>query len=325
MNTGSRQSSGPRWGLLALALLLLDAALTFRNLWPTPAIVWVGDLSIELAAGILILLLARRRNATLPGRLAGFLAALWVVLVVGHYGEVTAPALFGRPINLYWDVRHLGNVAAMIANPAVARPRPRPRRGRPAGAPTVPARWALRQVERCGQRGRARAMGAGRGDRSSCSSPAADHRTALPPLRDAGDRFLRPAGAPAGAASWQRRRARRCRRARHSPRTCRAWAAPMCCCCSWSPTARWPTTAQRSRVAGPRVGAAGGGHPRHRPGGGVRLCRVADLRRRLVAGAHQPAVGSRGARSGHQRCVDDPGCATPSSPHFTAAAIAPWR
>jgi len=31
------------------AVLLLDAALTFLNVWPTPAITWHGDVSVELA------------------------------------------------------------------------------------------------------------------------------------------------------------------------------------------------------------------------------------------------------------------------------------
>jgi hypothetical protein len=48
------------------------------------------------------------------------LPALWIVLVLGHYLDVTGPGLYGRPFNLYWDSRHLGNVLGMLlqATPA---------------------------------------------------------------------------------------------------------------------------------------------------------------------------------------------------------------
>jgi len=42
------------------------------------------------------------------------------VLTIGRYADVTAPALYGRPVNLYWDARHLPNVGAMLAE--VAKP-----------------------------------------------------------------------------------------------------------------------------------------------------------------------------------------------------------
>src|SRR5204863_7776073 len=50
---------------LGLALVFLDASVTFRNVWPMPAIQWRGDLSIELAIGVLVMALisSRRKNA----------------------------------------------------------------------------------------------------------------------------------------------------------------------------------------------------------------------------------------------------------------------
>ena len=45
-------------------------------------------------------------------------ARIWVVLVAGHYLDVTAPGLYGREFNLYWDSQHLGNVTAMLARAA---------------------------------------------------------------------------------------------------------------------------------------------------------------------------------------------------------------
>ena len=43
---------------LAAALLFLNASLTFQSLWPTPAVRWTGELSIELAAVILVAIIA---------------------------------------------------------------------------------------------------------------------------------------------------------------------------------------------------------------------------------------------------------------------------
>jgi len=108
------------WRAIALiaALWLLNAALTFHNVWPTVFIRPAGELSIELA-GILLLMSAwlSVRDA-LPRRLLGVLAALFVLGVIGRYAEVTAPALYGREVNLYWDLPHLSSVAAMLSRVA---------------------------------------------------------------------------------------------------------------------------------------------------------------------------------------------------------------
>jgi phosphoglycerol transferase MdoB-like AlkP superfamily enzyme len=107
---------GPRqWAALAFALLVLNAALTFGNVWPTPWIKPRAELSIEL--GVLLLALVAWARFVRPlGRAAQVsLALLVLVLVLGRYAEVTAPALYGRPVNLYWDSQHLPNVGAMLA------------------------------------------------------------------------------------------------------------------------------------------------------------------------------------------------------------------
>jgi len=97
------------------ALLLIDAALTFENVWPTPAIRWTGELSVELAVGVLAMAIAAHWFGGITRRGLRWLAILAAILVVGHYADVTSQALFGRPINLYWDSRHLTNVGAMFA------------------------------------------------------------------------------------------------------------------------------------------------------------------------------------------------------------------
>ncbi len=119
-----------RWAAVGVALLLLNVSLSFYNIWPTPRIRWQGHVSVELAAVVLGLALWRawalrsvstaealRMPSAFPqARGLGWLAAAWVVLVVGRYLDVMAPALYGRPINLYWDSRHLSAVFAMMTD-----------------------------------------------------------------------------------------------------------------------------------------------------------------------------------------------------------------
>ena len=114
-----------QWFTLAAALLVLNFALTLGNVWPTPWIEPRPEISVEVAALVLGLAayaeLAARRGFAQPGRrTALWLAALMFVLTIGRYADVTAPALYGRPVNLYWDARHLPNVGAMLAE--VAKP-----------------------------------------------------------------------------------------------------------------------------------------------------------------------------------------------------------
>ena len=48
---------------------------------------------------------------------------LWVALIVGRYVDVTVRSLYGRDINLYWDLRFVPDVGAMfafVANPWMA-------------------------------------------------------------------------------------------------------------------------------------------------------------------------------------------------------------
>ncbi len=106
-----------RLAAVLAGIVLLNQSLTFYNVWPTPKVTWRGDLSIELAVVLLGVLVAASRPrllAALP-RLA---ALIWVPLVAGRYLDVSAPALYGRPVNLYWDARHLAAVASMMTDAA---------------------------------------------------------------------------------------------------------------------------------------------------------------------------------------------------------------
>ena len=100
----------------AAAVLLLNASITFSNLWPTPAVRWSGAPSVELAILLLALAIAASRGLLIPParRVVAWLSGAWLVLVLGRYVDVTAPALWGRELNFYWDLRFLPDVAAML-------------------------------------------------------------------------------------------------------------------------------------------------------------------------------------------------------------------
>ena len=117
MPAGS-QTRTLKWRLAAgalVALALLNSSLAFVNVWPTPKIRWANAISIELVVCVLLLAIAHRWAGTLARRV---LPVLWVILVAGHYLDVTAPGLYGREFNLYWDSQHLGNVTAMLSRAA---------------------------------------------------------------------------------------------------------------------------------------------------------------------------------------------------------------
>jgi hypothetical protein len=106
------------WFTLAAALLLLNFALSFHNIWPTLWITHRYEVSLELVLLLPALLLHRRLLGPPPPRLLTVLAALMTLLTVGRYADVTAPALYGRPINLYWDAQHMPAVLTMIGRAA---------------------------------------------------------------------------------------------------------------------------------------------------------------------------------------------------------------
>jgi hypothetical protein len=121
----SRRAAALRWALLVAAVAALNASLTFENVWPTLAVRPSGDVSLELAVCVLGLVLGRhwlgrrcleQRGPDAAVRAAGRgLAVLWVALIVGRYVDVTVRSLYGREINLYWDLRFVPDVGAMFA------------------------------------------------------------------------------------------------------------------------------------------------------------------------------------------------------------------
>jgi hypothetical protein len=98
---------------LLIALAVLNASLTFENVWPTPRITWGHTISVELALALVALGVSGRWRVPLARRA---IPAAWVYLVVGRYADVTGPGLYGREFNLYWDSRYLGDVVAMLGH-----------------------------------------------------------------------------------------------------------------------------------------------------------------------------------------------------------------
>ena len=121
------------WLVLAAALWLLNAALSFHGYWPTPWVEIRRELSVEVAALVLALALSARVWRRLSPRLTAALALVLTLLVLGRYAEVMAPALYGRPINLFWDARYLPQVVPMLVQSA-----PLPAGPGPAPGPPVP-------------------------------------------------------------------------------------------------------------------------------------------------------------------------------------------
>jgi hypothetical protein len=107
-----------RWAAVALALLFLNCALSFENIWPTPGIRWEGEVSIELVVLVVTLALSNARLGPTSVRTLRLLSVLIIPFVLGRYGEVTAPALYGREINLYWDLPNVGSVIGMLTRVA---------------------------------------------------------------------------------------------------------------------------------------------------------------------------------------------------------------
>jgi sulfatase-like protein len=101
--------------LLLLSIAGLNLALAFQNVWPT---LWARptvEISLELVVVLLLLAVWGEWLGAVPRWLRRLAIAGIGLLILGRYADVTAHALFGRPINLYFDLAHLPNVMAMTA------------------------------------------------------------------------------------------------------------------------------------------------------------------------------------------------------------------
>ena len=254
-----------------------------------------------------------------PSRgLLGAIAAIWTVLVIGRYAEVTAPALYGREVNLYWDLQHVSGVAAMLATAA----------GRwlvigvLAGVALVfvllytVLRWAFGRLgDAMSRDGERRALtviatamtclvcgGTDRGavfGRAGLLCQGAVVRTACHRnLRTSG-----PARLPRARGAHGRQRARTKPRDGFGLRADQRRGRPPALHRGLRRDQLRPAGIRRRSRGQPRRPRSRGS--RHASPRGVGLRRIADLRWQLVARPHQPDVRRRGERSGYERPADD--------------------
>jgi hypothetical protein len=107
-----------QWLSVLVALVLLNGSVTVHNVWPTLGVHWPGEVSAELAALLLLLALSNAWLGPTAPRVVALLSALVVLFALGRYGQVTAPALYGREVNLYWDAPRLVSVVEMLTRVA---------------------------------------------------------------------------------------------------------------------------------------------------------------------------------------------------------------
>jgi hypothetical protein len=92
------------------ALFVLNAFLSMTNWWPTPFVQLDKRIAPEFVLLWVIILLVVWLRGHLSRRTAVGLTLGYMLLVTGRYFDTTAPALFGRNINLYWDALQIPRV-----------------------------------------------------------------------------------------------------------------------------------------------------------------------------------------------------------------------
>jgi hypothetical protein len=108
--------SATAWLLrFGLAFALLNTLWTFENRWPGFGVLYMPRLSFELCLAVVALMAWVAWRGRLSARGATALAMVFVALVVVRYADVTAPAVLGRPVNVYWDGRHAAELLRVVA------------------------------------------------------------------------------------------------------------------------------------------------------------------------------------------------------------------
>lgn len=114
-------SAALAWPLrFGLAFGLLNTLLTFENRWPGFGVRYMPRLSFELCLSMAALLAWVVWRGRLSARAATVASIGFVALVLVRYADVTAPAVLGRPVNVYWDGRHAAELLRVAAQSASA-------------------------------------------------------------------------------------------------------------------------------------------------------------------------------------------------------------
>ena len=103
-----------RWLPCVVAVMVLQVSLTFVNVWPTLDVRPTTALTVELPVAVLLIIGLTRRYPESIGMLIRGLSIGWVLLIVGRYVDVTTRSLYGREVNIYWDMQHIPKVGAMF-------------------------------------------------------------------------------------------------------------------------------------------------------------------------------------------------------------------
>ncbi|QHE86183.1 sulfatase-like hydrolase/transferase [Hydrogenophaga sp. BPS33] len=114
MSTAPPSVLGWLWRF-TLAFGVLNTLLTFENRWPGFGVHVMPRLSFELCVGVALLLAWVAWRGALSARGATVATLGFVVLVAVRYADVTAPAVLGRPVNLFWDGRHGAELLRLAA------------------------------------------------------------------------------------------------------------------------------------------------------------------------------------------------------------------
>lgn len=101
------------WFGFVLVVMLLNALLSFGNDWPGIGVVLRPQLAPEACVLVLGLVVFAHLRGRVPASMCSTWAAVFVLLVLVRYIDVTVPAVLGRPVNLYWDGRHAWQVLLM--------------------------------------------------------------------------------------------------------------------------------------------------------------------------------------------------------------------
>lgn len=113
-----RAAGGAPWRRVALALvalLFLNSALSFSTWWPTPGIVPEARLAPEFVGLWVVLLATVAWRGGLTPAAGAAIAWIYLLLVLGRYVDVTVPSLFGRQVNLFWDLPQIPRALSVAA------------------------------------------------------------------------------------------------------------------------------------------------------------------------------------------------------------------
>ncbi len=104
--------------MIVAAFFVLNALLSMTNWWPTPFVKLDARIAPEFVLLWAVILLVsgwrvwrtKHVSSSPAPWFLWTLTGIYFVLVIGRYFDTTAPALFARDLNLYWDIQQIPRV-----------------------------------------------------------------------------------------------------------------------------------------------------------------------------------------------------------------------